>query len=529
MEFEKKERLESVEENFGDSFHGGEIIWAKLSRAGWTINRATPTNPKPQAHCSWLLYLQPSDALRRRFELAPEVLACVSPFEIAQARDIDDTEYELSRTHRLDRGVVLFLTMDAEAARELEAVVPPERRYLFATFDSLLDAPDPTQWTLNLLVDGLGTMRPFAPGAPVADAQFFGRLTELQELERRLLQMNTPVGLFGLRKVGKTSLLQRLRRKFEDDADEHGPAALVLHCDAQAVPFTRRNLDGLLRALWTSARALATRWPALATETPSLTLQKVSDSEVARCATDALEGLVGWCGANGRKLIVVLDEYERLLDGKSVPRADGLDLLDFLRGLNQQHPQAFNFVFAGLDRLPANTHRYEGRQNPLFAAYFAMPLGGLGREELGGMVRKLGRRASLEFDHHSIDRIAAESGGHPFLARTLADIVDQRSATQRQQPVPIRERAITEALPTFDDEVTTVMQEIADAVQTLGPTASLTHVVDVLDGAGTAALTPTFANDLQRYGILDGERARIGVFGRWLRRNVAPSPRAANG
>lgn len=241
-----------------------------------------------------------------------------------------------------------------------------------------------------------------------------------------------------------------------------------------------------------------------------------------RGATDALESLVGWCSAHRRKLIVVLDEYERLLDGRSVPRADGLDLLDFLRGLNQQHPKAFNFVFAGLDRLPANTHRLRGPPEPVVRRVFRHAPGRPRSRRARRMVRKLGRRASLEFDdpfdrpHRRGVGRAPLSGAHARRHRGPAQrdtaaatgAADPRTCDHRG-PADLRRRGH------HGDE------EIADAVQTLGPTASLTHVVDVLDGAGTAALTPTFANDLQRYGILDGERARIGVFGRWLRRNVA--------
>lgn len=531
MEFQKQRRLDEEREDFARGVPFGAKIWEKLASAGWTITRARRTAVSAAGTSSWLLYLQPSDMFRRRFELAPEVLACVSPFETAQAREVDEVEAELARTHRLDRGIVLVLSMDARAARELEAVLPEERCYLFATFDDLLDAPDPQHWTAELLVNGLGMMRPFAPGAPVADAQFFGRQSELQELERRLLQMATPVGLVGLRKVGKTSLLQRFRRKVEDDADEHGPATLVVHCDAQAVPFTRRNLDGLMRALWQSARELAAHWPAIASAEASLARPVIADADIARATTDALEGLVRWCAAHRRKLVVSLDEYEKLLDGRSVSRDDGLDLLDFLRGLNQQHPKAFNYVFAGLGRRLANTHRFAGRQNPLFAAYFPFPLGGLGREELGGMVRKLGRRASLEFDHEAVDKIAAESGGHPFLARTLADIVDQQSARERQRAVPVGLKAIHAALPTFEAEAEFVMREIADAVQELGALDGLTPLVDALDGGSWAPLSPAFVEDLRRYGIVeaDGTRTRIGVFGRWLHRNVSSSPRIAHG
>ncbi len=508
----------------------GAQVWEALSRIGRAVTHAARAQGDRAAGV-WLLHLSLSDALRLRFDLAPALLVCVSPGEGVSAEAIDQVEAELTRARDLDRAVVLVLSMGKEVERHLAPVLPGERTYLFVEFDDLLAASDPQRWAVDRLARELSAARPFTPGAPVADAQFFGRRTELQALEHRLFQKSTPVALVGLRKVGKTSLLQRLRREAEEDADEHGPSVLVVHCDVQAVPFSRRNLDGLLRALWRSACALAGRWPSLASADPSLTRGSVDDADLARVATDALEGLVTWCESRGRKLVVALDEYERLLDGRSVPVDDGLDLLDFLRGLNQQHPKAFNFVFAGLSRRLANAHRFGGRQNPLFAAHHPFPLAGLAREEVEGMVRTLGHRASLEFHVLAIERIADESGGHPFLARTLADLIDQRSPRSRSRVVPVGVDAVDAVLPTFESEVEFVMREVADAVQELGGPGSLTAVVDALEGDARSHLASGFADDLRRYGLLEGEgaRARIGVFARWLHRNVSPSPRAAHG
>jgi hypothetical protein len=91
--------------------------------------------------------------------------------------------------------------------------------------------------------------------------------------------------------------------------------------------------------------------------------------------------------------------------------------------------------------------------------------------------------------------------------------------------------AIEAEVPAFDEEVRYVMSEVADAVEELGAPGSLTAVVDALVAGSWEGLSPGFVEDLRRYGVILPGHAhmRIGVFGRWLRRNIAPSRRAAHG
>jgi hypothetical protein len=468
VERHKEDTLAEWKTEFDTAVRNGRQLRERLGRAGWAIDHIRPSAQRR----SWLLYLQPAPKLRRRFDLAPEVLAVVAPFEQAQAADVDAATRALHETHRLDRGLVLFFSDDPSAQRELEPILPAEMAFIFFVSDDFLATPDPEGETRKILGERLGSGRPFAPGSPVSDAQFFGRQAELSALERRLLETSCPVGLFGLRKIGKTSLIHRMRTKWREDRNETGPRAILVYCDLQSIPFSRRSRTGLMRKLVEEIRAvvhdLGLGAMFVDRQWRNYELRTASDTSIGRFAVDALDDLLEWAARTSRsKIVVVIDEYERLLNEEAFPRRDGLDILDLLRGYTQQSPRFFSFVVVGLNRRWALKARYDGRQNPLFGALFQMPLGGLSRQELGTLVRKLGRRVGLDFDHEATDQLFSESGGHPYIARLFADLIDRGAPQERVEPFHVDFYRVREALPVLELEAETTMREIADTVADL--------------------------------------------------------------
>src|SRR5690606_31941696 len=118
-------------------------------------------------------------------------------------------EARLENDFRLDAGLVLVIVQDAAAARRLAGPVSRTGRiYVFVEFRALDEAADPVRWLRAKLREQLGAADLFAPGPPVIGCDFFGRDSELRDL-RKLLIAGKPVGIYGLRKVGKTSLALR--------------------------------------------------------------------------------------------------------------------------------------------------------------------------------------------------------------------------------------------------------------------------------------------------------------------------------
>jgi len=245
---------------------------------------------------------------------------------------------------------------------------------------------------------------------PVADRlNFFGRAARADELLEMLAE-GRPVGLFGLRKMGKSSLLQVL-------GDRAGFP--VAHIDLQE----GLELAGLYtRTLAAWQRALHVKTPDVRWEPPPL-----SGGDLADAFTSAVRGLLQQLEAKGlsARLGLFVDEIELLVPGKAsnaaVEAAELARYLAFarvLRGLVQATGQ-LSLLVAGVDARLNRVNRLAGEQNPFYQFFRAEYLEPLSEVDCIQMVRNIGRQMGLVYSDEAVAYVATVSGGHPFLARQL--------------------------------------------------------------------------------------------------------------
>lgn len=489
-----------------------------------TLRRAglTPTSVREfgtaDSRSSWVILTSPSEALVRHFELAPEVVVLCSPWDQIQANDVRRVEDEVFRNElRVDPGFALVLTKDPEAELRLGPVVPEHRRYVFIRGAEFENAENAEAFLAARLRGSLGRRRLFDIRQPAAGPQFFGRERELEALERDVLAGHS-LGVYGLRKVGKTSLLGQLARKLRD----HRPAAapvLPVEVDLQKLPFTQRSANGVFEMI---ARALRAEQARLGIG-------------AARAVSDPHEALLAAVEAAertpGARVVLILDEFEVLLLGR-LPDGGGLDVLEWLRGVAQSHPAAFSLVLAGRNARLVAPARVGARDNPMYRFLRSMPLTGLSPEECRGMVRKIGGRMALRFSSDALRLVAHETGGHPGLARTLGDLVDQSIDAATRNPAPVSLIDVRRLLPKFAREVDEDMRELVNAAVDFDPHAEdyLQHLAHGLPWTGGTA-EARLQDAMVGYGVLDadGQTFRIGCFGTWLRENLQYPIRSAHG
>lgn len=517
------------------------------SRALVTLERATlaPTRIEPtitkrragKTPRAWLVYCEPSKALRERFDLAPELLVFLSPAPTLQARDIERCERQLLRDLRLDRGLVVVLTRDPEADERLDqAIRATGRSYVFLGLETVDQAKDPQRWLRERLLESLGSADLFATGSPVFGWDFVGRGSELAALQRHL-RRGRSVGLYGLRKIGKTSLLTVLRRRLIDEARaerrkaRHRGITLAIHLDLQAISFAEQNRTGFARRL---ILATASALDDLGFEPRQLglppldarALRPLDAPELERRAVDVLEVLIDWARKLESRILLVIDEYERLLSERSFPLDQGLDLFEYLRGLSQSHPEALSFAIAGLSRRLAASPELGGRRNPLFNFVVDHPLAGLGRDEHNELFRKIGRRLSLTFDPVALESLWRLTGGHPFLAREYGRLIDRQVPTSERHPKRVDPALVDALARPWRRAVRPTMEEIENTIREIDPRApsalAMLHRTPDNTQALEALGEPTL-DELERLGIVgwNDHRAeiRIGALGDWLAAN----------
>lgn len=506
-----EEALEGAFTTFEAQWPRWSWLRDKLRRAGLDPTSARELRTA-DPRSTWAILAKPSTALQRHFELAPEVLVLCAPWDEVHAKDIARVEQIFREEVRLDPGFVLVVAHDPDAQARLGPAVPESRMYLFVKDDSFEQVEDPQAWLRGLLRDTLGRRRLFDHRLPAAGPQFFGREREFEALSRDLRQGHC-VGVFGLRKVGKTSLLRRVAETFRTTGAVAHPVVPV-EVDLLETPYHRRNLAGVAELI---GRQL--------------------DREVERAglraspASDPLQRLVETvAGMSNGRLLLIVDEYEVLLNGR-IPRRDGLDLLTWLRGVAQGNPARFGFVLAGRNQRLLAPARIDGVDNPMYRFLRDMPLAGLAPNECRAMVNRIGARMALQFELDALELVAQESGGHPALARTLGDLVDQHVPAADRAPFTVTAALLRRVLPRFAREVDEDMRELVNAADDIDPRGGdylvhLAHDVPWIGGAPESRLDDALA----RYGILHaGTRGfRVGRLAAWLRENHARPAEAAH-
>ncbi|MEQ8537937.1 MAG: HEAT repeat domain-containing protein [Coleofasciculus sp. D1-CHI-01] len=306
----------------------------------------------------------------------------------------------------------------------------------------------------------------YLPGADLFDDRnaigdtlsFFGRVELLNRLEEEL-RRNQGIGLFGLRKSGKTSILLQLSfamrqhpvvhidlqryggkqrygaellneilQQLSKLVNEHHPQSKDTKFNwVRSRHFSARSA----KALTTNAKALTTNFKPFSQDSPA--------SDLISEFTQRINTLSPLLQAAGYHLPILcfLDEIERILPTKTDPkeRAEEFNAcFGVLRVLSQEQRQ--------LSLLVADVHADCNRinqwqqpdvpTNPVFSffkEYFVSPFS---QSETTRMLTDIGELMGVTFDQDTQIAIHRESGGHPFIARQLASLLCKKVAPENK-------------------------------------------------------------------------------------------------
>lgn len=167
--------------------------------------------------------VKPSRRMRASLGVDREVLAIVSTFADQQQRTIKFVEQEIEISNgRYDKTIAIIMHRDPDGdaklknwGREKGVSVLPVPFYKLEKCKE-----DPSRITLEkILCVELYSHDPFDVTGPVSDDQnFFGRREEAIDLARKL-QTGQIRACFGIRKIGKTSIINRVIREIQVSHD----------------------------------------------------------------------------------------------------------------------------------------------------------------------------------------------------------------------------------------------------------------------------------------------------------------------
>lgn len=277
--------------------------------------------------------------------------------------------------------------------------------------------------------------------SPIAHAgTFFGRGQFIHTLTTKIIHREN-FGIFGLRKVGKTSLVFQLR--------ENLPRNLIGYTDLQSIS-SRRCDEIYFRLSAAVRRELRIKFPDVPA-IPSRLIEFDSSRTYPSIATDFHNELLKIKEAlesQGQqpRVLLLLDEIELLLPSEQGKGFFGFeDFFGQIRGLYQQEGFILSGVI-GADPNACRAGKWGDRDNPIFQYYDEIFLSPLDRSECDQMVQGLGEVMGISFDADSLTSIYEESGGHPYVGRQLCSRIVSRHS---QRPLKITRESVDEGVEDY--------------------------------------------------------------------------------
>jgi hypothetical protein len=325
------------------------------------------------------------------------------------------------------------------------------------------------------------------------------------------------MGVFGLRKCGKTSLLYQLKLIRKND--------LVAYVDPEASP--------LYDCKWLCWRAVydwATQEERFA-RILSLTGYKSEDDlpdffQVLRKFSADLRTLMSEISPEAR-LILMIDEIEKIIPIKGEGWGYSMEFFQFLRGIAQESQGKFVIIIAGANPAICEMGQWQEKDNPIFQFFEEMYLPLLPENECRDMVMTLGKGMGVEWEEDALRAVYELTGGHPFITRRLCSAIVNRF---RGRPLYVTADIVKEVEPELLIRLYDIFAEIKDRLkrdypdewdflEALAAGLTLDEIRELVGHSYSRAL-----RHLEGYQLIElreGQpRFKIELMHRWLREGI---------
>lgn len=394
-------------------------------------------------------FIKPVAKLRQLYNLGDEVLilCCNDSLMNYKSRTKDLINYLLGSQseyrNRLDK-VTCFLVDDCKDIEEIiqrDRIENPDARLIIPfSYDELYDEIT-SEKLQNRMRTFLYERDLFGVASPLQDDNlFFGkdRFNIISELYGKYLQ-GEHGGLFGLRRSGKTSILNLLRCRVEQNSG----AAIYFDC----TKYHHLRWNSFLHQI---IREIKDKYTYESTETqdislpPDFTLDEAGSRYTeARAPISFEEDLKRLhIGLNGRRILLIFDEIEQISYTTSPSKdwGDGRDALFFwqtMRAISQTNNRIFSFIITGVNPKCIEDSKIDNQPNPIFNVLVPQYITLFDYNDVKNMVSGIGGHLGLQFEEELYARLIDDYGGHPFLTRQVCSKINA-DILGKKEPRPFK-------------------------------------------------------------------------------------------
>lgn len=414
-----------------------------LSKEFYVTNGGEIINLTSSSQYKYIL-IRPTDIYIEMFNLDREIIVLFSDYTSFQSRTLDAIEKVAKQLSslRVDKTCCILISKDENIEENISELIkrePETANIVPFTYKETELANSDGYFFRNRVQKYLYSRDLFSFEAPLrSDRLFFGRNEIILSTINRMKSGNN-AGIFGLRKTGKTSLINAILRNLQKDGE------IVTAIDCQSPSFNKRRWNEAIYYLCKKVK-----------ENNNLSANLPEETDFTE--KDAAENLMNFVKdvnkEKEKKLFLIFDEIENISRVTSPTEhwSKGSDFLYFWQSMRT----AFQTIGVNLSYLIVGTNpscienpRIDNSDNPLFNHFSPTYLPGFDVPSTRDMIRRIGKRMGVNFDEVIYTNINEEYGGHPFLIRQVCSIIAKMSLNQKK-PVNIGKISYKKAVNEFE-------------------------------------------------------------------------------
>jgi len=394
--------------------------------------------------------LKPTSFFSEQFNLHREIVLIFSNYDTFEPRTLD----AISKVHlvlpelRLDKICSVIISKDPQfevklkdllkSNAEMQIVIPFSYSELLSLINNSRSFYDFVIARFRIYFYERDLFAFFAPLQK--DLYFFGRQAYVQDLVNKHFSHEN-CGVFGLRRSGKTSVLNAVHRTL-DRIDRKW-----VWIDGQLLSHMKWNAS-----LYYLVQVIYQKF--------DLQLLHTKEEYTFEQAAVLFEHDMISCNEQleNESLLLLFDEIEHITFDIALSNhwKEGEDFIYFWRAIRayyQKYPEKMTFIIAGTNPKAIETALIKGYDNPLFKQLSSDKyLGSFSVQDTKEMINKLGSYMGLHFDDIVCANITQEMGGHPFLIRQLCSEINTFiNENSLSKPIIITKAIYDQVLPLFEE------------------------------------------------------------------------------
>lgn len=450
-------------------------------------------------------FLKTGGETKRKFNLSNELLLLFSQHGTFDTRSLDFVDKTLFEyNNRIDKICVILVSRDKDIERiikKLNADNKESKIIVPFTYEEILNGIFSINDLENKFRKYFYSRDLFAVESPLkSENYFFGRQLTVQSLFDKY-SLGEHAGLFGLRKIGKTSVLYGLERMIEIRE------GVSIYLDCQDTAVHKNTWFELLQNI-ISSLALKYRL--------SIEQEQYSDKTASSFFERDLQNIKCKCG--NKRVLIILDEIEHISFKTSSSNhwKEGMDYIYFwqtLRAIYQRNNDLFCFLLAGVNPICIEQPIINGYDNPIFSLINPTYLDLFSVDNVTEMLKSIGSYMGLFFQPEVYTNLTDDYGGHPFLIRHICSLINSDSIGNR--PYMVTKFQYKEKKPDYDRKIQSYIQLIISVLKNWYPeeynlleilvNSGNIHFLDSIRGMGNVI------DHLIGYGIVKEERGNFYI------------------